>query len=163
MGLSFRMHRLRALALPALAAMSAIALLSSAGVTPAAAQSPSCQADFQKVMGPRMALIQRVNGFQRRRPTPQQACSTFSSLQAADRRVLAWMTENKDWCQIPDQLVEQLQSASGQIARVRGQACNAAAQSARLQAQARRQAAQQAGPAGPPPVGSGVRLPQGAL
>jgi hypothetical protein len=126
----------------------------------------SCQTDFQKYMGPRMGLIQRINGFQRRRPTPQQACSTLNSLVAADARLIKWMGENKDWCQIPDSVVEQVQASSGQAVRARGQACNAVKQQAAMIARARaaqaRAQAQQGG-GGPAPVGSGVRLPQGAL
>jgi hypothetical protein len=131
----------------------------------ALAQASNCQADFQKVMAPREALMQRINGFRTKRPTPGQACSTLGQLVAADGRVLKWMTENKDWCQIPDALVEQLQNASGQVSTSRGQACaaakNQASQIARARAAQARAQAQQGG--GAPPVGSSVRLPQGAL
>ncbi len=126
----------------------------------AQAQSASCQTDFQKVMEPRQALIQRINGFRNKRPTATQACSTLGSLVAADRKLIAWMTENKDWCQIPDQLIEQVQGAAAQASRSRGTACQAAKNQANQVARAR---AQQQGAASAPAVGSGVRLPQGAL
>jgi hypothetical protein len=126
----------------------------------AAAQSPSCQADFQKIMEPRQKIIERINGFRSKRPTPGQACSTLGELVAADGKLIAWLTENKDWCQIPDQLIEQLQTASGQASRSRGQACTAAKNQASQIARAR---AQQRAAQGAPAVGSGVRLPQGAL
>jgi hypothetical protein len=136
----------------------------------ALAQASSCATDFQKVMGPRQALIARINGFARKRPTADQACSVLGQLVSADRRVLNWMTENKDWCQIGDEMISQLQNSSGQAARSRGQACGAASQQrtqiARARAaQARAAQQQQAGGGGdrPAPVGSGVRLPQGAL
>jgi hypothetical protein len=130
----------------------------------AQAQASNCQADFQKVMAPREALMQRINGFRTKRPTAGQACSTLGQLVTADSRVLQWMTENKDWCQIPDSLVEQLQGASGQVSRSRGQACAAAKNQASQIARARAaQARAQQGGGGPPPVGSSVRLPQGAL
>jgi hypothetical protein len=130
----------------------------------ASAQASNCQTDFQKVMAPREALMQRINGFRTKRPTAGQACTTLGQLVAADSRVLKWMTENKDWCQIPDSLVEQLQGASGQVSRSRGQACAAAKNQASQIARARAaQARAQQGGGGPPPVGSSVRLPQGAL
>jgi hypothetical protein len=131
----------------------------------ARAQASNCQTDFQKVMAPREALMQRINGFRTKRPTAGQACSTLGQLVAADGNVLKWMTENKDWCQIPDALVEQLQTASGQVSRSRGQACAAAKNQASQIARARaaQARAQQGGGGGAPPVGSGVRLPQGAL
>jgi hypothetical protein len=128
----------------------------------ARAQASGCQADFQKVMEPRQTLINRINGFRTKRPTAGQACSTLTQLVAADRKVIDWMTENKEWCQIPDEVVEQLKTASGDAAKSRGTACSAAKnqQSQIARARAQERAAQQGGP---PPVGSGVRLPQGAL
>jgi hypothetical protein len=130
----------------------------------AQAQASNCQTDFQKVMAPREALMQRINGFRNKRPTAGQACSTLGQLVTADGNVLKWMTENKDWCQIPDALVEQLQTASGQVSKSRGQACTAAKNQVTQQARARAaQARAQQGGGGAPPVGSGVRLPQGAL
>ncbi len=128
------------------------------------AQASNCQTDFQKVMAPREQLMTRINGFRTKRPTPGQACTTLGQLVAADGNVLKWMTENKDWCQIPDALLEQLQTASGQVSRSRGQACAAAKNQANQIARARAaQARAQQGGGGPPAVGSSVRLPQGAL
>jgi hypothetical protein len=135
--------------------------IASIGAGPAQAQS-SCQTDFQKLLEPRMALVQRINGFAQRRPTAQVACSTLSQLVAQDGKLNKWIEENKDWCQIPDNVVEQFKTGAGQASRARGQACGAARQQASAVARARAQqrAAQGGGPA---PVGSGVRLPQGAL
>jgi hypothetical protein len=148
--------------------ISVVVTVLAAGVllTPgqAHAQASNCQTDFQKVMAPREALMQRINGFRNKRPTAGQACSTLGQLVTADGNVLKWMTENKDWCQIPDSLVEQLQTASGQVSKSRGQACTAAKNQVTQQARARAaQARAQQGGGSAPPVGSGVRLPQGAL
>jgi hypothetical protein len=145
-------------------AAAAGVLLATLVPTAAMAQQSGCAGDFQKLMGPRQALIERINGFQKRKPTPQQACSTLGQLVAADARVGKWVDENKDWCQIPDQLVEQLKTGAGQAQRARGQACGAAKQQAAMVARARaQQRAQQGGGGAAPPVGSGVRLPSGAL
>lgn len=130
------------------------------------AQGSNCQVDFQKMMAPRQALIARINGYRNKRPTADQACSTLNQLVAADGRTVKWMTENQDWCQIPEDLINQLKGSSGQAVTSRNQACGAAksqrAQIARARA-AQARAAQQGGGGGPPAVGSGVRLPQGAL
>jgi hypothetical protein len=128
---------------------------------PAQAQSPTCQAGFQGVMAPRQALLERINGFRTKRPTAQQACSTLTQLVSAEVRMIKWMTENKDWCSIPDETIDQAKQANGQAARARGQTCTAASRQAQGQAAAARQRAQ--GADAPPAVGSGVRLPQGAL
>lgn len=128
----------------------------------AQAQASNCQADFQKVMGPRQALIERINGFRNKKPTASQACSTLGQLVSADGKLVKWMTDNKDWCQIPDQLIEQVQGSTAQASRSRSQACGAAKNQQAQIARARsNQARAQQG--GAPAVGSGVRLPQGAL
>ncbi len=131
----------------------------------AQAQGSNCQTDFQSMMSPRQALIGRINGYRNKKPTADQACATLNQLVAADGRVVKWMTENQDWCQIPEDLINQLKGASTQAVGSRNQACGAAknqrSQIARARA-AQARAAQQGG-GGPPAVGSGVRLPQGAL
>jgi hypothetical protein len=147
--------------------LTAVATVLAAGVlmvpAQAYAQASNCQTDFQKVMAPREALMQRINGFRNKRPTAGQACSTLGQLVTADGNVLKWMTENKDWCQIPDALVEQLQTASGQVSKSRGQACSAAKNQVTQQARARAAQARAQQGGGAPAIGSGVRLPQGAL
>jgi hypothetical protein len=144
--------------------LGAVALLSALAPGEARAQQSSCQTDFQKLMEPRQNLIKRINGFQQRRPTPQAACSTLSQLVAADAKLSKWVGENKDWCQLPDEMVEQLQASTGQAQRARGQACGAARQQASAIARARaQQRAAQSGGGGQAPIGSGVRLPSGAL
>lgn len=147
-----------------LSAAGAAMLTSILGSTAALAQQSSCATDFQKFMAPRQALIERVNSFQKKRPTPQQACGTLNQLVSADSRMSKWVDENKDWCQIPEQIVEQLKTGAEQAQRARGQACGVAKQQAAMIARARAQqrAAQQGG-GGAPAVGSGVRLPSGAL
>jgi hypothetical protein len=142
-------------------ALAAPAVLGSGSA--ALAQSPACQGDFEKVMGPRMALIQRINGFRNRRPTAAQACQTLRSLRAADLRLIKWMSDNKDWCQIPDETIAQAQAGTQNTVRAQNQACGAASQQARQLRQLQEQQAGGGGVPRAPAVGSGVRLPQGAL
>jgi hypothetical protein len=144
----------------ALALAAGLVLLAPAA---ASAQSESCQNDFQKVMGPRVALIERINGFAKKRPTAAQACQTLRSLRAADLRLIKWMEDNKDWCQLPDELLTQAKSGTQNTVRAQNQACGAAAQQARQLRQLREQQAGGGGQPRAPAVGSGVRLPQGAL
>ncbi len=114
----------------------------------------SCQVDFQKLTEERQAAIDRINGFNKKRPTAQVACGAFNNLSGVESRFLKWMNDNKDWCQIPDEFINQLKGANGATQRARGQVCTAARQQ------------QQGGggaPRGAPPPGAGVRLPSGAL
>ena len=141
---------------------------------PLAPALADCVGDFQKAMAPRQALMARLNSYNKKKPTAAQACSTLSSLVAADAKAVAWMTTNKDWCQVPDDSLSQLKTAAGQSVKIRGQVCGVAAKETKLIAQAKRQQQQQAqgggrtgdptadlGPSGLP--GSPVRLPRGAL
>lgn len=138
-------------------AVLAVPFLALAGMSSAAqAMTPSCQADFQKFIGQREAAIQRINGFNKKRPTAQAACAAFNNLSGSEGRLIKWMTDNKEWCQVPDQMLEQLKQANGQTQKVRGQACTAAKREAQGQAAG-------GAPRGAPPPGAGVRLPQGAL
>jgi hypothetical protein len=60
------------------------------------------------------------------------------------------MVENKDWCGIPSDMVENVQKGSTRTAQLAGQACKAAADFARAKRQAEAGALpQQRLPAGP--------------
>lgn len=122
-----------------------------------------CQKDFAGVMQPRQKLIEQINGFSKKKTTPQVACSAFTKLGASDQKLISWVKLNKDWCHIPDEFVKNLETQSEEAGKVRGQACGMAAKQSKMmeqmKAQQRRQA--ESGPSGLP--GSGVRLPKGAL
>jgi hypothetical protein len=119
---------------------------------PAAALTPSCQADLDKHGTTRLSLIERINGFRKTKPTAKQACATFSELVKVEADMLKWMEDNKEWCQLPDPFVEDYRKGTTQGVKFRNQICTAA----------KRQATQQVAPRGPSP-GSGVQLPKGAL
>ncbi|MCA3668553.1 MAG: hypothetical protein INF10_05375 [Methylobacterium sp.] len=133
-----------------------VALLFSAAhafsVVHAFAAPASCQQDFQKLSGERQAAIERINNFGKKRPTAEVACSAFNTLSGVEARFIKWMTENKDWCQIPEDFIAQLKGANGATLQARGQVCTAA-----------RQQQEGGGPRGAPPPGAGIRLPSGAL
>ena len=135
-------------------------LCASALVTflPLAAEAApaSCQRDFGAFTEKRMKLIERINGYAKKRPSATAACATFGELQSTDTALLKWMQANKDWCQLPDQNIADLEKAIEQTRKVRGQACTAAKKEAEFRASG-------GAPRGAPPPGSGVRLPQGAL
>lgn len=121
--------------------------------SPAFAAPASCQNDFQKLSEERQAAIERINGFNKKRPTAQVACGAFNNLSGVEARFIKWMNENKDWCQIPEEFINQLKGANGATLKARGQVCTAA----------RQQQEGGGGPRGAPPPGAGVRLPSGAL
>lgn len=114
--------------------------------------SPTCQAEFEKHGAARLKIIERINGFQKRRPTAQQACGTFQELVKVEAEMLKWMEANMDWCRLPEPFVKSFKDGTQQGIKARGQVCTAA----------KKQAQQPRQPRGPA-VGGGVSLPKGAL
>lgn len=151
----------------ALLAGLACAVLMAPGGTEAMAQSAVCQ-KLEPMLQERQRLMQRVNSLGRRNVNPQVACNLFGQLAANGQKTIAFVRENKDWCQIPDDFVNNLTGSQGQIAKVRGQACTAARQQAQLMQRAQRQQQQQQEGLGAfggadTVTGGAWRIPQGAL
>lgn len=124
---------------------------------PAFAMTASCQQDLDGHALKREAAIQKINAFNKKRPSASAACAAFRTLTEAEADMLKWMVDNQAWCQLPDPLVDQFKEASAQTTKVRGQVCTAAKKEAEMRANGG------AAPRGGPSAGGGVRLPQGAL
>jgi hypothetical protein len=153
--------------------MVSVILLLCAYTPQAHAQADIC-GKGQKLFSERQTLIARINSWKTKRVDPDQACSVFGRLQNNGTQTIKWVEENKDWCQIPAQILESLQSQQGAIAKNRGQACQAAAQynkakkEAYAKARQQQQQQQQQGGGGAfggadHVTGGAMRVPQGAL
>ena len=122
--------------------------------SPAFAQS--CGDDMQKLQGERAAALQTINKMAaaaKGKPlNADQFCAGARPLTAADAKLFAYMTKNKDWCQIPDDIIAQFTSARAKDSAMAGKACSVAAQM--------RKAQQQGGAGGGPPP---QPLPAGPL
>jgi adenine-specific DNA methylase len=137
---------------------------------PASAQSSACQ-EGQKILQERQNLVQQINkltsGGKKKQIDPRSACTVFSKLVTNGNAGQKWMTDNKDWCQIPDQVVEGFTKDHQRSQEIKGQACQAAAKMAEMEKRAKQQAqkAQQGGIAGK--MGGGLTgtlsIPKGAL
>ena len=157
-----RAFSLRSLALASLALVAGTA----AAVTPALAQSSSCQ-DAQKFMSERASLIQGLNksAGKDKKLDPRYACTAFGKLVSNGETGLKWFETNKDWCQVPDQFVENFKADHDKIKDMRGKACALVSKMEKMQNQARQQQQQQQ--QGGNPFGGGLtgtyKIPQGAL
>lgn len=127
------------------------AAVAMALAAPAYALSASCQAELDTYGQARLQLIEKINGFAKKRPTAKQACAVFGDLVKSEADMLKWMEDNQAWCQLPEPFVVDFKKGTEQGAKARTQVCAAA-----------KQQQQQRAPSGPAP-GSGVRLPKGAL
>lgn len=135
---------------------SLLALVAAA--TPARAD---CQTDIQDFMKKRDAVVAQLSamagsGKQKKQLDPIAACPKFKSLSGILGETVAYMEKNKDWCAIPDQLIEGAKGQRGQFAKTAAQACNIAAKVKEMKAQAEKQAAGGGGP-------QVQRLPAGPL
>ncbi|MFZ4531726.1 MAG: hypothetical protein ACOYOJ_07910 [Alsobacter sp.] len=144
----------------------AIAMTVTLGAGQAAAQANDCAA-AGPMMIERQKLMQRIEGFRKKRPSAVEACNVFTSLSGNGSRLIPWVETNGAWCHVPPEFLPNLKAQQEQMSKVRGQACTAAVQQKKLEAQARRQ---QQGQKAPGPLGGGdeivggpIRMPQGAL
>ncbi len=112
--------------LRALAAISLPVLLAGAG----AAHAQSCQDDFQKLSARRMAQIQVLNNLGKSgkgKMDPNAACPAAKKLAGVESEMLAYMSKNKDWCAIPDAVLDNFKQASAKTKNFAAQACAVAA------------------------------------
>jgi hypothetical protein len=137
------------------AGLSLLAFLAAAG----AAHAQSCQEDFQKLTDRRMAQIQALNNLGKAgkgKMDPVGACAASKKLVSIETEMAGYMTKNKEWCNIPDQVLDGFKQAAAKSRGFSAQACGAAAKMKLLMEQQREQAA--SGGMGAPP-----RLPAGPL
>jgi hypothetical protein len=153
------MPRVSSLPLSILSALTGGAMLVAAG--PASAQV--CQ-EGAKLIQERQTIVQQLNkaGGKNKKLDPRVACGAFGKLVANGEQSLKWLETNKDWCQIPDQVAENLNQEHTKVKEIRGQACQAAAKFEQMQKQARQQQQQGGNPFGGGLTGQ-YKIPQGAL
>ena len=72
-----------------------------------------------------------------------------------------WLEANKDWCQIPDPVVENIKQDHARAVDLRGKACKAAAQQAAMEKKAKEGGS--SGLLGGDGLTGSYRMPQGAL
>jgi hypothetical protein len=120
----------------------------------------SCQEDFQKLSERRMSQISVLNKLgksNKGKMDPVAACPVARQLSGIESEMLSYMEKNKEWCAIPDQVVDNFKQARAKTVNFASQACAFAAKAKKMQEQQREQAA--AGGVG----GQAQKLPSGPL
>ncbi len=132
---------------------AALALLPVA--TPALAD---CQEDMGKIMAERQTLINSLNKLSGggKQLEPTAACPKLRGLAAQDGKLVTFLEKNKDWCNIPDNFVDNAKAGRDKSASFAAKACKVAAQMEKMKSQ---QAAGGGGMGGP----QVQRLPSGPL
>lgn len=139
----------------------ATALFASSGVSLARAQE-SCQADFQRLTERRMsqvAVLNKLGKSGKGKMDPIAACPVARNLSAVETEMLNYMVKNKDWCAIPDNVIDGFKQARAKTQNFATQACGVAVKIKKMQAmQAQQQREQAANPSAGP-----AKLPAGPL
>jgi hypothetical protein len=125
------------------ASVISLGLLLAAGFG-GAALAQSCQEDFQKLTEQRMSQIAALNKLgkaNKGKMDPMAACPLARKLSGIEGEMLSYMEKNKDWCAIPDQVVDNFKQARAKTSSFASQACAVAAKVKKMQEQQREQAA----------------------
>ena len=105
-----------------------------------------------------MAQIQVLNSLGKAgkgKMDPNAACPAAKKLVGIEGEMLAYMSKNKDWCNIPDNVVDSFKQARAKTQNFAGQACTVAAKMKKMMEQQREQAANGGGFGAPPKLPSG--------
>ena len=128
------------------------------------AMALDCQGDFQHLTaraGATSAALNHSAKVNKGKLDPVTACPRLRNLAAIQGEMVAYMVKNKDWCHIPDDVVNQAKTGRARTAALAGQACGFAAKIAIAKKRAQQQQAEGgAAPGGPPQP---QRLPAGPL
>ncbi len=102
-----------------------------------------CQTDFMALrqdMEEKGKLLQAAG---KAKKPPQELCPLFRTFTTAEGKVAKYLQDNKDWCQIPPEVVNAALTNNKKTAELRDKICDAAANGAGA-----------GGPSRPPPQGS---------
>ena len=110
-----------------------------------------CNADIGKLMTKRQDIIAKLNKLVASMPKhqldPETSCGPLRDLAATERELSAYLTKNKEWCQVPDSAVTSITESSKHTTVIAGNACKVAEQIKKSQ----------------DAIGTGPKLPTGPL
>ena len=133
-----------------------LALASLVGLGMAGAARADCSTDFAAMMSKRMTEINALNKISKSnggKLDPVAACPRLRSLAVAEGEVVSYMTKNKDWCNLPDDMVEKMTATRAKTASLAGKACTFVVKMKQAQQQQAQQQQQE----------QAVKLPAGPL
>lgn len=123
----------------------AVALVAGLLVAGSTGARADCNTDFAALMSKRMTEINALNKISKAgggKLDPVAACPRLKNLAAAESEVVAYMTKNKDWCNLPDDMVTKMTATQAKTRTYAAKACGLVAQMKQMQAQQQKQAQQ---------------------
>jgi hypothetical protein len=133
------------LRLPTRVLPAALALVASAALVAPAGANEICETEFKPMIEAHQRVMQqtqaamprgRPTSFEQARANAQRACQALTTAQASFERLRKWMTDNADFCRLPEQALTDVNTGVTNISRNRTQACNGVAQLDRQRRQA---------------------------
>ena len=117
-----------------------------------------------KTLTERGQVIATIQSFQKKKPTAEVACSTFTKLSSVSLTAIGSVERDGTWCHVPEDLASSLKAQQDQINTTKGNVCKAAAE----QRKAQQNGGKPSAPGGPlggtgDILGGPMKLPQGAL
>ncbi len=102
------------------------------GVLGGQAFAAECSVDLGNITKKRQAIIDDLNKAAKASPKgqldPNVSCPKLQALAATEQELLAYMNKNKDWCMIPDEVVNNFRETSGKSKMIASRACAVAEQ-----------------------------------
>jgi hypothetical protein len=143
-------HNLRAIFLGTLAVLAI-------GSATSALADTDCNSEMVKFKDKRDAAMASINAMVAAAHGKQMDaalfCAKSAPLNTAETGWIAYMEKNKDWCQIPDEIINQLKETHAKSVGFAAKACTVAAQMKKIKEQAAQGGAAGAPQAQPLPAG----------
>jgi len=104
--------------------IAAVAVVSALSIATAWAD---CQSDVAAARAELEEKGKALNAAGKRKADPQTLCPLFRAFSSAEAKWVKFLTENKDWCQIPEQAIKQAAAGHKKTNEVRDKVCQVAA------------------------------------
>ncbi len=126
--------------------------------TSSGARAQSCNEDLSAIGKKRNAEIEALNVITKShggKLDPIAACPHLRNMKAIEAQMIAYLVKNKEWCNIPDEFINNFKNNTGKTANMAGQACAMAVKMKKMQ--------ENGGMAGGQPLAPPPKLPAGPL
>ncbi len=110
----------------------------AAGLSSRPAAAGDCNTDVAGLTQKRQSVIDKLNVLAKSskgKLDPVASCPVLQTLVRAEGELLKYLVANKNWCNIPEEAVNNLQAASGKSQGFATQACNFAVQAKKAKEQ----------------------------
>lgn len=123
-------------------ALAVAGVLASAG---AARANEICQSEFQPLIAAHQEVMKQTQAsmprgrpttFEQAKANAQRACQLLTNARTSFLRLQQWVQNNADFCRLPEQVVNDVNTGVANITRNRTQACNGVANLERQRRQA---------------------------